>query len=254
MATEDKGKLLQGPRRPFWTCTQCGTASNFACRIVCRCGHPAPRAVATKAKEAANDKTGGAKPRGGAEPSKEAKKVAELQKKVADLQKQLKDGKPPSAPSEGGTAPKGGESDSDAKERSDRIKVLEDAIRNLKAGGFKVDNPAVVHMQADLAVLYDARDKGKPSWQLRRNMQNRIDGRAKVLERYKEEVESHNKEIEATQDKIDEKEQKVAELKIELAKMRADEPFGDAIEHLNVLGIALIDDQQTRGLEADARK
>ena len=64
-------EVLEGPRKPEWSCPHCYTDSNWASRIVCRCGKGAPRSVSDKAKAAAkaaadtNGKGGGKGGKGG---------------------------------------------------------------------------------------------------------------------------------------------------------------------------------------------
>ena len=49
----DATEVLEGPRKPEWSCPNCFTSTNWASRVVCRCGKGAPRSVADKAKAAA---------------------------------------------------------------------------------------------------------------------------------------------------------------------------------------------------------
>ena len=52
-------EVLEGPRKPEWSCPHCYTAANWASRVVCRCGKGAPRSVADRAKAAAKTAAGG---------------------------------------------------------------------------------------------------------------------------------------------------------------------------------------------------
>ena len=51
MPAPPQAKVLRGPREPVWGC-QCGKHNNWACRIVCSCGRPAPQRVINAAKKA----------------------------------------------------------------------------------------------------------------------------------------------------------------------------------------------------------
>eukprot|EP00959_Pyramimonas_sp_CCMP1952_P363414 7610431-Pyramimonas_sp.AAC.1 len=45
------GAVVQGPKRPFWGCQQCGLTSNWACRLRCRCSASAPQAVLKRVQQ-----------------------------------------------------------------------------------------------------------------------------------------------------------------------------------------------------------
>eukprot|EP00959_Pyramimonas_sp_CCMP1952_P030590 641283-Pyramimonas_sp.AAC.1 len=47
------GPMLPGPKKPTWGCPSCGTASNWAGTVKCRCGQDAPTSVIQRARKAA---------------------------------------------------------------------------------------------------------------------------------------------------------------------------------------------------------
>jgi len=68
------GKVLMGPRVPYWSCSKCSERANWRCRAECRgCGRTAPQDILIKAKKAdqearAAEKAkghGAGRPRGG---------------------------------------------------------------------------------------------------------------------------------------------------------------------------------------------
>ena len=50
--TRDEECVLAGPKYPTWSCN-CGTHSNYASRIKCRCGREAPHRILQAARKAA---------------------------------------------------------------------------------------------------------------------------------------------------------------------------------------------------------
>ena len=50
MGANDDGNVLDGPRTPYWGCSKCGSAYNYASRIKCRCGAVPATSIVQAAK------------------------------------------------------------------------------------------------------------------------------------------------------------------------------------------------------------
>ena len=82
--------ILAGPRTPYWGC-KCGSDSNYASRIKCRCGASAPTSMLQKAKrnEAATKSQPRASPKSKPRDSNGGE-VAKLRAEVAKLREAAK--------------------------------------------------------------------------------------------------------------------------------------------------------------------
>ena len=95
-ADDRNPSVLDGPKFPYWGCSNCGSASNSASRIRCRCGTSAPTRIVQAAKRNVSltqprpsnpRRAQGDWPRG--PPSHKPGKMAELEKEVRELKQKL---------------------------------------------------------------------------------------------------------------------------------------------------------------------
>ncbi|CAK0864358.1 unnamed protein product, partial [Prorocentrum cordatum] len=217
--------VLPGPTRPFWGCPSCGASANYASRIRCRCGRPAPQSVADKARKAAKQmEAGGPSHAPGAAGGRRragsawaagppgsvdggiARELAELKRKYAALQKSKAVPTPEPAP---------------PPDPLDlEVQRWEGIVAQFAKSGLGADVPSRVSAEQSLAAARKARNDAKPQLARHTTLGHKLQDAIKRHQKLESDVSAQVKVVEAAEEHLRELRAKVLAAKDLVASLQ----------------------------------